>query len=140
MNCPDILVNNHRHQNSLWRNNCQGVFHDVMLTFDIDRTFVSETNQDTHGSSFGDIDNDGDQDIFSARSSGGGRGQLFINNNGFGDEQGSSWGFDSCTGGRLGSFLIMIMMVIWMCFAPVQVGPMSTDVIQGTVSQELNRW
>ena len=103
-NCPDILVNNHRHRNSLWRNDCQGGFKDVMLTFDIDRVFVSETNQDTHGSTFGDVDNDGDQDIFSARSSGGGRGQLFINNNGFGDEQGSSWGFNQCTGGRLGSF------------------------------------
>ena len=103
-NCPDILVNNHRHKNSLWRNNCQGKFHDVMLTFDIDRVFINETQQDTHGASFADIDNDGDQDIFSTRSSEGSRGQLFINNGGYGDEQGAAWGFDDCKAGRLGSF------------------------------------
>ena len=103
-NCPDILVNNHRHKNSLWRNNCQGKFHDVMLTFDIDKVFINEVDQDTHGASFADIDNDGDQDIFSTRSSEGSRGQLFINDGGYGDEQGTAWGFDDCRAGRLGSF------------------------------------
>ncbi len=103
-NCPDLLVNNHSHRNSLWRNDCQGGFTDVMLTYDIDNIFISDTSQDTHSSTFADVDNDGDQDILSLRSSSGGRGQLFITNNGTGDEQGSSWGLNSCNGGRLGAF------------------------------------
>ena len=103
-NCPDIIVNNHRHKNSLWRNDCQGSFDDVMLTYDIDRTFIVDTNQDTHSMTVADVDNDGDQDLLSLRSSSGGRGQLFIYNGSYGDEQGSSWDLDTCTGGRLGAF------------------------------------
>ena len=101
---PDLTVDNHRHRNSLWRNNADGTFDDIMLQFDIDRVFLSDVKQDTHGSVWVDYDNDGDQDILSARSSAGGRGQLFRNQSGLGDEIGNSVNLGSFTGGRLGTF------------------------------------
>ena len=99
---PDLFVGNHRNRNSIYRNNGDGTFTDVVLQADLDQKWTSEPTSDIHGGSWADFDNDGDQDLFVMRSSKGARGQLFLNN-GLGQftERGGFYGIGPIGGGRL---------------------------------------
>ncbi|MDB4512201.1 CRTAC1 family protein [Arenicella sp.] len=100
---PDIGAGNHRHRQSMWINLGGTGFRDGILQFDRQWTFLSEPGQDTHGVTFTDIDNDGDQDFVGARSSSGGRAQVFLNDQGIGYEQAVQMGITGFVGaGRLG--------------------------------------
>ncbi len=102
---PDLYASNHQMRGSLWRNNGDGTFTDVILTVDRLRVLTGGTSQDSHAGTWADFDNDGDQDLLSVRSSTGGRGQLFINSDGiFTREVGVEMGLRSFTGGRMGSW------------------------------------
>lgn len=63
--CPDLFVNHHRDQAGLYKNNCDGTFKDVSQKADVDKAWL-ESNKfsDQHGAAWGDIDSDGDQDIY----------------------------------------------------------------------------
>ena len=63
---PDLFMNNHRNQASLWQNNGDGSFTDVSLAVDVLEGWVGDAtlNQDNHGAAWGDVDNDGDLDLF----------------------------------------------------------------------------
>ncbi len=56
----DLFVSNHRNRPSLYRNNGNGTFTDIGGTID---SFRNRQRADTHGGSFADFDNDGDQDL-----------------------------------------------------------------------------
>jgi len=102
---PDLYANNHQMRGSLWRNNGDGTFTDVILTVDRQRVLTGEYQQDAHAGTWGDFDNDGDLDLLAARSSGGGRGQLFVNSGGiFTTEIGVAKGLGGFTAGRMGSW------------------------------------
>ena len=63
---PDLFVNNHRAPASLFRNNKDGSFTNVIRQADLDGTFTGSQRAlftDTHGTAFADIDRDGDQDF-----------------------------------------------------------------------------
>jgi len=102
---PDIYANNHQMRGSLWRNNGDGTFTDVILTVDRQRVLTGEHQQDAHAGTWADFDNDGDQDLLTARSSEGGRGQLFVNSGGiFTTEIGVAVGLGSFTAGRMATW------------------------------------
>jgi hypothetical protein len=102
---PDLYANNHQMRGSLWRNNGDGTFTDIILTVDRQRVLTGEYLQDAHAGTWGDFDNDGDLDLLAARSSSGGRGQLFVNSGGiFTTEIGIAKGLGSFTAGRMGSW------------------------------------
>ena len=63
----DLWVTNHRHKPSLYRNNGDGTFTDI-----IDEVWNANPYADTHGSAWADYDNDGDQDLIVLSGSGGG--------------------------------------------------------------------
>ncbi|MEE9494241.1 MAG: Calx-beta domain-containing protein [Gammaproteobacteria bacterium] len=60
---PDIFVSNHRARPSMWRSNGDGTFTDIVLQFDTSYTWHDFPTIDTHGGAWGDLDNDGDQDL-----------------------------------------------------------------------------
>ncbi|MEN1727170.1 MAG: FG-GAP-like repeat-containing protein [Pseudomonadota bacterium] len=62
---PDLYSNNHRDYGQLWRNNGDGTFSDVSTAADVSRQFgpQSRFDRDAHGSSWADINNDGNQDL-----------------------------------------------------------------------------
>ena len=80
----DLWATNHRHKPSLYRNNGDGTFTDI-----IDEVWDANPDADTHGSAWADFDNDGDQDLIILSGSGGGLGgartnhfnQLYVNEN-----------------------------------------------------------
>ena len=57
---PDIFASNHRQLNSLYLNRGDGTFHD---TGDQVLSWRNRSRADTHGASWSDFDNDGDQDL-----------------------------------------------------------------------------
>ena len=57
---PDIFASNHRQLNSLYLNRGDGTFHD---TGDQVLSWRNRSGADTHGASWTDFDNDGDQDL-----------------------------------------------------------------------------
>ena len=81
----DLWATNHRHKPSLYRNNGDGTFTDI-----IDAVWNANPEADTHGAAWADFDNDGDQDLIILSGSGGGLGgartnhfnQLYVNENG----------------------------------------------------------
>ena len=81
----DLWATNHRHKPSLYRNNGDGTFTDI-----IDEVWEANPYADTHGVAWADFDNDGDQDLIILSGGGGGLGgartnhfnQLYINENG----------------------------------------------------------
>ncbi len=60
---PDIYASNHRARPSIWRNNGDGSFSDIVLQFDSSYTWLNFPFTDTHGGAWGDFDNDGDADL-----------------------------------------------------------------------------
>ena len=63
----DLWATNHRHKPSLYLNNRDGTFRDI-----IDEVWRANPYADTHGSAWADFDNDGDQDLIVLSGSGGG--------------------------------------------------------------------
>ncbi|MCY4567755.1 MAG: FG-GAP-like repeat-containing protein [Candidatus Poribacteria bacterium] len=63
----DLWCTNHRHKPSLYRNNRDGTFSDI-----IDEVWDANPDSDTHGAAWADFDNDGDQDLIVLSGSGGG--------------------------------------------------------------------
>jgi len=61
---PDLFVNNHRDKVAFYRNNGDGSFTNVTSKVDGSGVWVTAPKQDTHGGSWGDFDNDGDQDLY----------------------------------------------------------------------------
>jgi len=55
---PDLWACNHNFQPSLWLNNGDGTFTDIIL-----QVWSDSPGLDTHGAAWGDADNDGDQDL-----------------------------------------------------------------------------
>lgn len=74
----DIALNNHRNRDSLWVNRGDGTFFDLGNQV---RAWASRPEADTHGSSWHDVDNDGDQDLM-VTVGGGSASQMLINENG----------------------------------------------------------
>ncbi|MYC78213.1 T9SS type A sorting domain-containing protein [Candidatus Poribacteria bacterium] len=64
----DLWATNHRHKPSLYRNNGDGTFTDI-----IDEVWDANPYADTHGVAWADFDNDGDQDLIALSGGGGGR-------------------------------------------------------------------
>lgn len=84
---PDIWVSNHYSKPSLYLNNGDGTFSDIIDSVWLQNNIVFQA--DTHGAAWADFDNDGDQDLIEyAGGNGGGPinpGQynhMFINENG----------------------------------------------------------
>ncbi len=63
---PDLFVGNHRQRPSLYRNNGDGTFSNVILQADRTRGWLSNRYIDHHGAAFTDIDGDGDDDLLSS--------------------------------------------------------------------------
>ncbi|HUL98468.1 MAG TPA: FG-GAP-like repeat-containing protein [Mycobacterium sp.] len=73
---PDLYVSNHRTMDSLWLNQGNGRFVDVAGQV---ARFLGHPRVDTHGGTWADFDNDGDQDLLI--STGGGPSELLVNEN-----------------------------------------------------------
>ena len=63
----DLWATNHKHKPSLYRNNGDGTFTDI-----IDEVWDANPHADTHGVAWADFDNDGDQDLIVLSGGGGG--------------------------------------------------------------------
>jgi hypothetical protein len=66
---PDVFFSNHRNRATLYRNNRDGTFREVSAQVDQSATpgwTGGRATVDTHGASWGDIDNDGDDDLYQA--------------------------------------------------------------------------
>ncbi len=94
----DLWVTNHRHKPSLYRNNGDGTFTDI-----IDVVWDANPHADTHGVAWADYDNDGDQDLIILSGSGGGlstgahnnhANHFYINENGMLIESAAELGID----------------------------------------------
>ncbi len=94
----DLWATNHRHKPSLYRNNGDGTFTDI-----IDSVWNSNPTADTHGAAWADFDNDGDQDLIVLSGSSGGlnnrahvnhSNHLYVNENGRLIESAANLGVD----------------------------------------------
>jgi hypothetical protein len=74
---PDLFASNHRTRESLFVNRGNGTFVDIAGQVP---TWRNKPNADTHGASWADIDNDGDQDLL-VSSGTGNLSQLLFNQN-----------------------------------------------------------
>lgn len=94
----DLWVGNHGWVPNLYVNNGNGTFTDVASQLGLDFLL----NNDSHGASWIDFDNDGDQDLFllvgAQRGTGNGSNFLFVNNNGILQDQASFYGLDYSLG------------------------------------------
>jgi hypothetical protein len=66
---PDVFFSNHRNRATLYRNNHDGTFTEVSDQVDGSWTpgwTGGRANVDTHGVAWGDVDNDGDDDLYQA--------------------------------------------------------------------------
>ena len=80
---PDLFSSNHRMRASLFHNNQNGTFADVSKLVDLSKSpgwTGGRADVDTHGSTWADIDNDGDEDLIETVSSN--VDHLWINNGG----------------------------------------------------------
>ena len=94
----DLWATNHRHKPSLYRNNGDGTFTDI-----IDGVWDANPSADMHGAAWADFDNDGDQDLIVLSGGGGGLGSgghnnhanhLYVNENGKLIERAAELGVD----------------------------------------------
>ena len=93
----DLWATNHRHKPSLYRNNGDGTFTDI-----IDEVWDANPTSDTHGVAWADFDNDGDQDMIMLSGSAGGLSRLnknhgnhfYVNENGILVERAAELGVD----------------------------------------------
>ncbi len=94
----DLWATNHRHKPSLYRNNGDGTFTDI-----IDVVWDANPYADTHGVAWADYDNDGDQDLIILSGSGGGlssgthnnhANHFYVNENGILIERAAELGVD----------------------------------------------
>ena len=95
---PDVFVSNHRQQPSIFLNQADGTFYrigpDVL-------TWRNRANADTHGGTWADFDNDGDQDLLVSTGTGN-LSQLLINERQRLVDRASGRGlFNANVGGRL---------------------------------------
>lgn len=74
----DLFVSNHRNRPSIYRNNGNGTFTDIGGQVN---SFRNRQRADTHGGSFADFDNDGDQDLLITTGINN-QHQFLVNNNG----------------------------------------------------------
>ena len=92
---PDLFSSNHRTRATLYRNNRNGTFSEVSRAVDVSRTpgwTGGRSDVDTHGAMWGDVDNDGDQDLYQSVSSD--DDFLHINDNGILTDRTSQYGVD----------------------------------------------
>jgi hypothetical protein len=75
---PDLFISNHRTMKSLYVNQGNGTFVDIASTIN---NFVNRPQADTHGASWADFDNDGDQDLLVSIGTGN-PSEWFVNNQG----------------------------------------------------------
>src|SRR5579862_2856851 len=69
---PDLFSSNHRMRATLYHNNQNGTFTDVSKTVDLSKTpgwTGGRSDVDTHGATWADINNDGQEDLIEAVSS-----------------------------------------------------------------------
>ena len=93
----DLWATNHRHKPSLYRNNGDGTFTDI-----IDEVWDANPTADTHGVAWADFDNDSDQDLIILSGASGGSGILnpnhhnhfYVNENGFLHERAVEFGLN----------------------------------------------
>ena len=93
----DLWATNHRHKPSLYRNNGDGTFTDI-----IDEVWDANPDADTHGAAWADYDNDGDQDLIVLSGGGGGlsgaranhNNHFYVNENGILVERAAELGVD----------------------------------------------
>ena len=93
----DLWATNHKHKPSLYRNNRDGTFTDI-----IDQVWDAYAFADTHGVAWADFDNDGDQDLITLCGAGGGVNRLnrkhynhfYVNENGRLHERATEFGID----------------------------------------------
>ena len=93
----DLWATNHKHKPSLYRNNRDGTFTDI-----IDQVWNAYAFADTHGVAWADFDNDGDQDLITLCGSGGGVNRVnrkhynhfYVNENGRLHERAAEFGID----------------------------------------------
>ena len=93
----DLWATNHKHKPSLYRNNRDGTFTDI-----IDQVWDAYAFADTHGVAWADFDNDGDQDLIVLCGAGGGVNRLnrkhynhfYVNENGRLHERAGEFGVD----------------------------------------------
>ena len=86
----DLWATNHKHKPSLYRNNGDGTFTDI-----IDEVWDANRFTDTHGVAWADFDNDGDQDLIVLSGGGGGTNAInpkhnnhfYVNENGILNER-----------------------------------------------------
>lgn len=80
---PDLFSSNHRMRATLFHNNQNGTFTDVSHTVDVSKTpgwTGGRSDVDTHGATWADINNDGQEDLLEMVSSG--EDHLWLNNGG----------------------------------------------------------
>ena len=105
---PDIFLTNHRTPAALFRNNADLSFTDISAEVDISGTegwTALPANTDQHGAVWGDIDNDGDDDLYITVSSG--DDYLLINDGGVLTDRSDERRVDLFThrGGRMSLFV-----------------------------------
>ncbi len=88
---PDIFVGNHRQRPTIYRNNGDGTFTDVILQVDRSQTMLSNRFIDHHGAAWADFDGDGDDDLQIA-TNGASPGYLGVSDGTFLDNEASSRG------------------------------------------------
>jgi len=65
-NWPDLFLGNHRQRPSLYRNNGDGTFSNVILQVDKSQAWLSNRFIDHHGAAFTDINGDGNDELLSS--------------------------------------------------------------------------
>ena len=93
----DLWATNHKQKPSLYRNNGDGTFTDI-----IDEVWDADPYTDTHGVAWADFDNDGDQDLIVLSGGGGGtnatnpkhNNHFYVNENGILNERAVEFGVD----------------------------------------------
>ena len=94
----DIFFNSHRMRPYIMRNKGNGRFADVTLRIDRSSTWVIKSG-DQHAGTWGDVDNDGDQDLFLSTGVGFDA-QFYVNDGGYFYDEIATTGVADDSGGR----------------------------------------